>query len=221
MSLTKIEWDSTKASAEDAPADLKLLDTVVPVYNEIVDLVEQFKKVEDLDTAVAEAVESSTDEEVVNWKAEIEKARKLIESREAKIDEKVRKVVESEIAPDFDKGKLVASYNDKRAELKKNGTGIRDMFKLLGYVESEVSPAGRESNFKGKNSSGETLLKVLDIPKLEGEKVQTGASEAVKEFNRNAKEWGRKNGFTVADKGALSTELKEKYSAATNTPIPS
>lgn len=220
MSLTKIEWDSAKASAEDAPADLKLLDTVVPVYNHIVDLVEQFKKVEDLDSAVAEAIESSEDEEVLKWKEEVAKAEKLIAARNAMIDEKVRKVVQSEIAPDFDKGKLVADYNDSRADLKKNGTGIRDMFKLLNYVESETSPAGRESNFKGKTESGKILLQVLDIPKLEGEKIQTGASEAVKEFNRNAKEWGRKNGFTVADKGALSTDLKEKYSAATNTPIP-
>lgn len=222
----KIEWDSAAASKEDASADVKLLNTVVPLYNELIDLAEKFQAANDLDSAVAEKAATSTDAEVVKWREEIEKAEKLIAHHNAAIDEKVRAELIKDIDPEFDKAKVTAAFNDKRSELKKNGTGIRDMFKLLNYVESEVSPAGRESNFKGKTPMGELLLKVLDVPKLEGEKATTGgASEAVKEFNRNAKEWARTNKDLwtepVADKGALSTALKEAYSKATNTPIPS
>ena len=162
----------------------------------------------------------------MEWRKQIEQAEKLIAANSAKIDEKVRAELIKDIDPEFDKAKVTAKFNDKRSELKKNGTGIRDMFKLLNYVESEVSPAGRESNFKGITESGKLLLKVLDVPKLEGEKVSSGgASEAVKEFNRKAKEWARtnKDKWTepVADKGALSTALKEAFSKDTNTPIPS
>ena len=222
----KIEWDSAAASKEDATADVKLLNTVVPLYNELVELAEKFQAANDLDSAVAEKAASSTDSEVVEWRKQIEQAEKLIAANSAKIDEKVRAELIKEIDPEFDKAKVTAKFNDKRSELKKNGTGIRDMFKLLNYVESEVSPAGRESNFKGITESGKLLLKVLDVPKLEGEKVSSGgASEAVKEFNRKAKEWARtnKDKWTepVADKGALSTALKEAFSKDTNTPIPS
>lgn len=221
----KIEWDETAASAEDAPAGTKLLNAVVPLYNKLVDIVAKYTAANDMDTAVAEAVAKSEDAEVIAWKADIAKAEKLIAQRTAQIDEKVRAEVLKGIDPEFDKQKVVAEYNDTRSQLKKDGTNIRDMFKLLKFVESEVSPAGRESNFKGLTPDGEILLKVLDVPKLEGEKSNpTGASEAVKEFNRNAKEWARKSDEwtePVADKGALSTALKEAYSKATNTPIPS
>lgn len=221
----KIEWDTAAASQEDAPADVKLLNTVVPLYNELVELAEKFQAANDLDSAVEEKAATSTDKEVVEWREQIAKAEKLIEANKAKIDEKVRAELVKEIDPEFDKQKVTAKYNDKRSELKKNGTGIRDMFKLLRYVESEVSPAGRESNFKGITENGKLLLKVLDVPKLEGEKTSTGgASEAVKEFNRKAKEWARtSNEWTdpVADKGALSTALKEAYAKHAGIEIPS
>jgi hypothetical protein len=221
----KIEWDSAAASAETAPADVKLLNAVVPLYNKLVDIVAKYTAANDLDSAVEEAAANSTDKEVVEWREQIAKAQKLIEANSAKIDEKVRAELLKGIDPEFDKQKVVAEYNDTKSELKKNGTGIRDMFKLLNFVTSETSPAGRESNFKGVTPNGELLLKVLDVPKLEGEKTSTGgASEAVKEFNRNAKEWARTSKEwtePVADKGALSTALKEAYSKATNTPIPS
>lgn len=224
----KIEWDSAEASKETATADVKLLNTVVPVYNELIELAEKFQAANDLDSAVAEKAESSTDAEVVEWRKQVAQAEALIAANKAKIDEKVRAELIKDIDPEFDKAKVTAKFNDKRSELKKNATNIREMFKLLNYVESEVSPAGRESNFKAVNGHkmGALLLQVMDVPKLEGEKVSAGgASEAVKEFNRAAKEWARTNKDLwtepVADKGALSTALKEAYSKATNTPIPS
>lgn len=221
MSSTKIEWDETAASKEDAPAGTKLLNAVVPLHNQLVDVVAKYKAAEDIDSAVEEAATNSTDEEIVKWKEEVAKAEKLIAARSAAIDEKVRKALVAEIDPEFDKAKVVAQYNDLRSQIKKDGTNIRDMFKLLQFVSSETSPAGRESNFKGVTKDGEILLAVLDIPKLENEKGNpTGASDAVKEFNRAAKQWAKDNGVKVADKGALSTEVKEGYSKATNTPIP-
>lgn len=218
----KIEWDETTASAEDASVDQKLLNHVVPLYNKLVDVVSKFQAVTDLDTAVEEFGNSSTDEEIVKYRDQIAKAEALIERNRAAISEKARAALMADIDPEFDEAKVKAEYNDTKVELKKNLTNVRDTFKLLGYVSAEVSPAGRESNWTAKNEAGEMLLKVTDIPRLEGVKESAGgASEAVKEFNRNAKEWARSQGLKVADKGALSTEVKEGYAKAKGISIPS
>jgi dihydroneopterin aldolase len=216
----KIEWDTEAANTESASVGSKLLNHVVPLYNKLVDIATKFQAVTDLDAAAADAVQNMDDEESVTYREQIEKARKLIEHHEAALLEKARKTLMADIDPDFDEAKVKAAYNDTKVELKKNLANVRETFKLLGFVDAELSPAGRESNWTAKTPDGETLISVMDIPKLEGTKETGGASEAVKEFNREAKEWGRKNGFKVADKGALSTEVKEAYSKATGKDIP-
>ncbi len=218
----KITWDEAAASAEDATVDQKLLNHVVPLYNKLVEVVTKFQAVTDLDSAVEEFGNTSTDEEVVKYREQIAKAEALIERNRAAIAEKGRAALMADIDPEFDEAKVKAAYNDTKVELKKNLTNVRDTFKLLGYVSAEVSPAGRESNWTAKNEAGELLLKVSDLPRLEGAKESAGgASEAVKEFNRAAKEWARSQGMKVADKGALSTEVKEGYAKEKGISIPS
>lgn len=216
----KIDWDTEAANTESASVGQKLLNHVVPLYNKLVEIATKFQAVTDLDAAAAEVAANADDEESVTLRKQIEQARKLIEKNEALLISKARETLMADIDPEFDEAKVKAAYNDTKVELKKNLGNVRETFKLLGFVEAEVSPAGRESNWSAKTPDGETLIQVMDIPKLEGNKETGGASEAVKEFNRQAKEWGRKNGFKVADKGALSTEVKEAYAKATGTEIP-
>ena len=91
---------------------MKLLNTVVPLYNELIDLAEKFQAANDLDSAVAEKAATSTDAEVVKWREEIEKAEKLIAHHNAAIDEKVRAELIKDIDPEFDKAKVTAAFND-------------------------------------------------------------------------------------------------------------
>lgn len=219
---TKIEWDEAAAESESAPIGQKLLNELVPTYNELVDVVDKYKAATDIDEAVAQAAESSTDEEVVKLREQIAKAKRLIEHNEAAIDERIREQVIANIDPDFDDDKYKARYNDLRASLKTDGQTVRSTFKMLRFVKAEVSPAGRESGWTAENEYGELLLKIMDIPKLEAGKADssTQTDPAVKEFNKAAKEWGKKNGFKVADKGALSTEVKEAYTKATGNEPP-
>lgn len=216
----KIDWNAEAANTESASVGQKLLNHVVPLYNKLVEIATKFQAVTDLDAAAQEVAANADDEESVTLRKQIEQARKLIEKNEALLISKARETLMADIDPEFDEAKVKAAYNDTKVELKKNLGNVRETFKLLGFVEAEVSPAGRESNWTAKTPDGETLIQVMDIPKLEGNKETGGASEAVKEFNRQAKEWGRKNGFKVADKGALSTEVKEAYAKATGTEIP-
>lgn len=220
---TKIEWDSTAADAETASIPQKLLNTVVPLYNELAEIEAKFNAATDIEVAVADAIESATDEESVTLKAQIEKAKNLIAKNTATLEENARKAVLENIDPEFDEAKYKAAYNDKRNELVENGKSIRGTFKILGYVTSELSPAGRESNFKGETPEGELLLKVLSVPKLGADKADSSGKKtdpAVVEFNKAAKAWAKENGMTVADKGALSKEVKEAYSAASGVAIP-
>lgn len=217
----QIAWDTEAANTESATVGQKLLNHVVPLYNKLVDIATKFQAVTDLDAAAAEVAASADDEESVTLRKQIEQAKKLIEKNEAQLIAKARETLMADIDPEFDEAKVKAAYNDTKVELKKNLGNVRETFKLLGFVEAEVSPAGRESNWTAKTPDGETLIQVMEIPKLEGTKETGGASEAVKEFNRAAKEWGRKNGFKVADKGALSTEVKEAYAKETGVEIPS
>lgn len=216
----KIEWDTEAANTESASVGQKLLNHVVPLFNKLVDIATKFQAVTDLDAAATEVANTATDEESVTLRKQIEQAKKLIEKNEAQLIAKARETLMADIDPEFDEAKVKAAYNDTKVELKKNLNNVRETFKLLGFVEAELSPAGRESNWTSKTPDGETLIQVMEIPKLEGNKETGGASDAVKEFNRSAKEWGRTNGFKVADKGALSTEVKEAYAKATGVEIP-
>ena len=216
----KIDWDSEAANTESATIGQKLLNHVVPLYNKLVEIATKFQAVTDLDAAAADAVETMDDEESMAMREQIAKAEKLIEHHKAALLAKARESLMADIDPEFDEAKVKAAYNDTKVELKKNLANVRETFKLLGFVDAELSPAGRESNWTAKTPDGETLISVMDIPKLEGTKDSGGASDAVKEFNRAAKEWGRKNGFKVADKGALSTEVKEAYAKAEGVAIP-
>jgi hypothetical protein len=218
----KIEWDETAADAETASIPQKLLNTVVPLYNELADLEAKFNAATNIEAAVEDQIENSTDEESLKLKEQIEKAKNLIARHTATLEENARKAVLANIDPEFDEAKYKARHNDKRNELKEATKSILGTFELLNYVTSDVSPAGRKTNFKAHNPEGEILLKVLNVNPL-GKETASGkstADPAVVEFNRAAKQWARENGKQVADKGALSKEVKEAYSAASGVPIP-
>lgn len=214
----RIEWDEKAADAETASIPVKLLNTLVPTYNALADLEAKYVAATDIESAVADAIESATDDESVKLRADIERAHKLIARNTAMLEESARKAVLANIDPEFDEAKYKAKHNDLRNSLKEDGKSILGTFEILGFVTSELSTAGRKSNFKGADEAGygETLLKVLDVPKL-GSERGSGESKktdpAVAEFNKAAKAWAKENGMEVADKGALSKAVKDAYQA--------
>lgn len=217
----KIEWDRETAASESADLTTKLLNAVVPLYNEAVEVEAKFQAANDAEGAVQAAIESADDEESLKLKKQIEQAENLIAKHKATLEENARKAVMDNIDPEYDEAKVIARHNDLRNAVKEKGNSIRDTFKMLGFISSEVSPAGRESNFKGETPEGELLLKVLSISKL-GKTETTGAKTdpAVSAFNKAAKEWAKENGYEVAEKGALSKAVKDAFTAATGTVAP-
>ena len=211
---SKIEWDSAAASAEDAPVGPKLLNQVVPKYNELLDIVEKYNAATDVDEAVKSWTPAEGSEEAKLAK-QIEQAEALIAKNKAIIAEAARKAVISSIDPDFDEAKVKAAYKDVRNELRTSVNAIRETFDMLGFVEYEISPAGRKTNYKGTNEHGELLVQLLDIPSIrEGGKSGGTVDDAAKAERKAAKDWGRANGWEVKDKGQISSDLLNAYREA-------
>lgn len=213
-----IVWDEKAADAETASIPVKLLNTLVPTYNKLAELEAKYVAATDIDAAVEAQIASADDEESVKLRKQIEQAHAMIARNTAVLEENARKAVLANIDPEFDEAKYKAKHNDLRNSLKEDGKSILGTFEILGFVTSEVSTAGRKSNFKGVDEAGHgaTLLKVLDVPKL-GSERGSGESKktdpAVAEFNKAAKAWAKENGMEVADKGALSKAVKDAYQA--------
>lgn len=220
---TPIEWNAEQANSESATLPQKLLNTLVPLHNELAAIEAKYNAATDIEAAVTEQIASTTDEESLKLKKQIEQANALIAKNTAQLEESARTAVLANIDPEFDEAKYVAKYNDVRNDLKKKGESILGTFDILNFVEAERTPTGRVSTWKGLTPEGEMLLKVLEIQKL-GKSTGTTAPKtdpAVVEFNKAAKAWAKEQGIPVADKGALSNDVKEKYAAASGTVIPS
>lgn len=212
--LPEHDWDAV-IKDETAPAAPKLLAPIMLLANSANELRTKYLSMTDVDSAVEAYVSSTDDKEIAQWQKEIAQAHKLIAQREALIAEKAKKAVTSELDPDFDEQKARASYNDKLSAIKTAyNEGTRSIFKMLGHLTADVSPTGRETNWRATSGYGQLLLNAYRLPKLDKEDSvsSTGKTDpAVTAWNKAAKEWGRNNGFTVKDKGALSLELKEAY----------
>jgi len=200
---------------EAAPAAPKLLAPIMLLATEAGELRTKYLSMTDIDSAVESFLESTEDKEVVQWKKEIAQAHKLIAKNEALMAEKAKKSVTAEIDPDFDEQKARAAYNDKTSAIKTAyNEGTRNIFKMLGHLTADVSPTGRETNWRATSGYGQLLLNAYRLPKLDKDdktSSTSGTDPEVTKWNKAAKEWGRNNGFTVKDKGALSLELKEAY----------
>lgn len=227
--LPEHDWQAV-IKDETAPAAPKLIAPIMLLANEANELRTKYLSMTDIDSAVDSWLESvDKDKEVVvgekdgkevtksvgTLRKEIEQAQKLIAKNEATLQEAAKKAVTSEIDPKFDEQKARASYNDKLSAIKTAyNEGTRNIFKMLGHLTADVSPTGRETNWRATSGYGQLLLNAYRLPKLDKDDKTTsttGTDPEVTKWNKAAKEWGRNNGFTVKDKGALSLELKEAY----------
>lgn len=216
-----IEFNLEEASKEDAPAGLKLLSKVVPAYNEFIEALTTHLASTNTEEAEKAYIVNPSTKEDKELATQIEQAEKLIARNTALLAEHAKTEVLKNVAPDFDKQKSEAHVKDSKNEVRKSAEVVLDSFEILGYVKPKSkTPTGRVSEWESTHEYGETLLKILQsIPR----KIDAGVtsdsdkdspqSVAKREVRKAAKEWGRKNGFQVADKGQLSGELLEKYLA--------
>lgn len=204
-------WDEEKAGAEDAAVGPKLLNQVVPVFKELVAVADKYRAATDVDEAV-KAYTFPEGSEEATLALQIEQAKALIAKNTAILDEAARKAVIANVDPNFDEQKVKAAFKDTRNDFRARFNSIRDTFEMLGYVEYDLSPAGRKTNYRGTNEYGSVLVALSDIPSIErGGSSNSPVDEAAKKERKDAKEWGKENGWEVADKGQISKDLLEAY----------
>lgn len=213
--LPEHNWEEVIAD-ESAPAAPKLIAPIMLLANKANELRTKYLSMTDIDSAVESFVESTDDKEIAQWRKEMEQARKLLAKNEALIADKAKKEVSAKLDPDFDEQKARAAYNDTMSAIKTAyNEGTRNIFKMLGHLTADVSPTGRETNWRATSGYGQLLLNAYRLPKLDKDDTSSTNSgktdPAVTAWNKAAKEWGKSNGFTVKDKGALSLDLKEAY----------
>lgn len=212
------QWDSAKAGAEDAPVGPKLLNQVVPLFKSLGELAETFNAATDVDEAVKN-YKFAEDSEEAKLAKQVEQAKALIAKNEAILAERARAAVIANVAPDFDEAKVKAEFKDTKTELRTKLTSIRDTFEMLGYVEYDISPAGRKTNYRGTNTYGDVLVHLFEYPSIDGGAKATGGKvdEEAKAERKAAKQWGKENGWEVADKGQISKDLLNAYRESLNS----
>lgn len=204
-------WDEEAAGAETAGVGPKLLNQVVPLFKDLHSIADTYKAATDVDEAVKDYTFPEGSEEAGLAK-QIEQAKALIAKNTAILDERAREAVIKSIDPNFDEAKTKAKFRDTRNDFRARYNSIRDTFEMLGYVEYELSPAGRKTNYKGTNEYGSILVAMGDIPSIERGGSSSGpVDEAAKAERKAAKAWGKANGWEVADKGQISKDLLEAY----------
>jgi hypothetical protein len=209
------DWEAVIAD-ENAPAAPKLMAPIMLLANKANELRTKYLSMTDIDSAVESFVESTDDKEIAQWRKEMEQARKLLAKNEALIADKAKKEVTAKLDPNFDEQKARAAYNDTMSAIKTAyNEGTRNVFKMLGHLTADVSPTGRETNWRATSGYGQLLLNAYRLPKLDkedsGSSSNSKTDPTVTAWNKAAKEWGKANGFTVKDKGALALDLKEAY----------
>lgn len=207
-------WDEEAAGAETAGVGPKLLNQVVPLFKDLHTIADTYKAATDVDEAV-KAYTFPEGSEEAGLAKQIEQAKALIAKNEAIIKERAREAVIKSIDPNFDEAKTKAKFRDTRNDFRARYNSIRDTFEMLGYVEYELSPAGRKTNYSGTNEYGSILVAMGDIPSIErGGSASGPVDEAAKAERKAAKAWGKANGWEVADKGQISKDLLEAYRAS-------
>jgi hypothetical protein len=212
--LPEFDWEAVIAD-ENAPAAPKLIAPIMLLANKANELRTKYLSMTDIDSAVEQYAETSEDKDIVQWRKELAQAEKLIAKNNALIAEKAKKEVSAKLDPNFDEQVARAAYNDTTSAIKTAyNEGTRNIFKMLGHLTSDVSPTGRETNWRATSGFGQLLLNAYRLPKLDKDDstaVSGKTDPTVTAWNKAAKEWGKANGFTVKDKGALALDLKEAY----------
>lgn len=218
----KIDWNEATAAADSASVGEKLLNTVVPTYNELLDLRATYKAATDVDGAVEALIDSADpDSEIGKMSKQIKQAEALIASHTAKIQELARvEALKNTAGEDFDEEKAKANYNDSRRELVKATQGILTTFELLGWVSPTKSETGRVTGYTvtddpANKEYAELLMQVLDVPKLDG-KASGGTDNKAAEIRK----WALDTGLITSTKGKLSHDVKKAYFEAHKNEAP-
>lgn len=162
----------------------------------------------DVDSAVQDIVDAEPeDTEYGRMIVNLEKARKAIALLEPKINEWARAEALKRNNADFDEQKERADYNEQQKALKDQLSSMMTIMATMGEFDDENEPT----------TEGARILQELDnsVPSRINKPGGGGSSASVDSESAAIREWAKRNGMEVGEKGRIKAEIKDAYYKAT------
>lgn len=163
----------------------------------------------DVDSAVQDIVDAEPkDTKFGKMILDLEQARKAIAILEPRINEWAREEALKRNNADFDEAVERAKYNDAQKNLKDQIGSLVTVMATMGEFDDENEPT----------TEGARILQEMDnsIPSRINKPGGGGSSAPADSESAAIREWAKRNGMEVGEKGRIKAEIKAAYHAAKN-----
>ena len=205
-SLAKLEADYDEFTVEG-----KLLDAVYGPYNELIEKINSFKSMGDLDTLAKNEIENAEkDSEIGLLRDRVALMKSKIAETEKLLTETSRAQAAEKLDPDFDELKARVDIKETRAHAGDMFKVAFSTFEVLGHVETIKEPL-KSPELVALNDIGEALLLAQNTPNIKGTK---GSAPQGENKTTLVREWAKAQGKEVSDRGRIAAEIIAEYEAA-------
>lgn len=205
-SLAKLDVDYDVTSVEG-----KLLDAVYGPYNDLVEKINNFKSMGDLDTLAKNEIENAEPEsEIGALRDRLKLMRDKIAQTEKLLTETSRAQAAEKLDPDFDELKARTDIKETRAHANEMFKIAFSTFEVLGHVETIKEPL-KSPELVAIDDIGESLLAAMNTPNIKGTKGSAPQGDSKTTLVR---EWAKAQGKDVSDRGRIAADIIAEYDAA-------
>jgi len=201
----------------------KALEEKVPAYNEVINLVNQYRAATNIDGSVSDFIETTEDDEIVKMREKVAQVKATLEKLNEKIKTVALEKMKSELSSDFDEAQAKRDYQDKTVAVREDYNTFREMFKMFGRVKFinaaenivDGKTQRRNSRWEAVTPAGEAILALSSFPRL-----TSGGSAVPSSEGKYARKWAMKEGWKTEDgkevvsRGPLPTGLLEAWKEA-------
>lgn len=189
----------------------KLLDAVYEPRNQVIDLINSFRSMGDLDTLAKNEIETAPEgSDIAALRDRVKLMKEKIAETEKLLIETSRASAAEKLDPDFDELKARVEIKETRAHAAEMYKIALATFEVLGHVDVIRDPLGK-SEYEATNDAGEALLNAQYIPNIKGTKGSAPQGDSKTTLVR---EWAKANGHDVSDRGRIAADIIAAYDAA-------
>lgn len=202
--------ETTETTALPVSAYAALVAPVAETYKEVKSLRARYVSATDVDEALADIIDSEPSD--TEWGQAIHKldqARKAIAILEPKINEWAREKAVEQRAGDFDEQTERANYNDAQKRLKDIISATVTVLEQMGEFDEDGEPTTQQAAELRKMEAD--LPSRINKPGGGGGSTNSGGGDSEAAAIR---EWAKRNGMEVSQRGRISADVRDAYRAA-------
>lgn len=188
-----------------------------PLYNQLIELSQSFKALNNIDDAVESFLKANNDPAITALAEKLEKAKAMVAKIETELQSLATEHVRNSIAPGVTPEQIKRDYQDANVELNEKVTTLRPMFVYMGVIseskkESATGKRPRSVFTSNGTKEGDDFIKLLNRPSL-SVAAPTGEGKLARIWAK-ATDWKDSEGKPVAERGKPSAELIPAWKAA-------